>query len=65
MFKLADKIGTMLMEKLNIKAISLLFNYGESQIIKHVHLHLLPNFLKEENNKTTGEEIYNILKDEN
>lgn len=65
MFKLADKIGTMLMEKLNIKAISLLFNYGESQIIKHVHLHLLPNFLKEENNKTTEEEIYNILKDEN
>ena len=50
------------MEKLNKKGISILFNYGKSQVIKHVHLHLLPNFL-EENNEVTIDEMYQKLKD--
>lgn len=64
MFHLANKISTVLMEKLNKKGISLLFNYGESQVIKHVHLHLLPDFQKE-SEELPIEEIYAILKDEN
>jgi len=63
MFSLADKMSQFLMKKLHAKGISLLFNYGESQIIKHVHLHLLPDFFKNES-ATTIEEAYRILKDE-
>ncbi len=62
LFTLANKISKLLMEKLNKKGISLLFNYGKSQVIKHVHLHLLPNFL-EENNEVTIDEMYQKLKD--
>ena len=62
LFTLANKIIKLLMEKLNKKGISLLFNYGKSQVIKHVHLHLLPNFL-EENNEVTIDEMYQKLKD--
>ena len=47
MFLIAQKIQKILMKKLDKNGISLLFNYGDSQVIKHVHLHLLPNFLKE------------------
>ena len=32
------------MEKLNAKGITLLVNYGDSQKVKHYHLHLLPNY---------------------
>jgi len=64
MWKLAQNIGKKLMTKLNKKGLTLQINYGESQEIKHVHLHLLPNYQKETNQKDI-EEIYNILKDEN
>lgn len=62
MFKIANKISKILMEKLNKKGISLLFNYGESQIIKHTHLHLLPDFEKN-NEPQPVEKIYSLLKD--
>lgn len=61
MFDLASTIGDKLMSALKKTGITLLFNYGDSQEVKHVHLHLLPNFL-EKNEEMTLEEVYNILK---
>ncbi len=43
-FEVSKKIKDLLMKKLNANAITLLVNYGDSQIVKHFHLHLLPNF---------------------
>lgn len=40
----AKKYSNLIMEKLNSKALTLLVNYGESQKVKHYHLHLLPDF---------------------
>ena len=54
------EIKNLLMTKLNAKGITLLCNYGESQVIKHFHLHLIPNFGKKEEIKKV-EDIYSIL----
>lgn len=62
MFEIAQKLNQQLMTKLNKSACTLLFNYGDSQVIKHTHLHLLPNYLYEKGNKDI-EEIYRILKE--
>lgn len=43
-FKVAKKMTNTLMEKLNAKSVTLLINYGEDQMVKHYHLHLLPDF---------------------
>ena len=51
-----------LMNKLNKDSSTFLFNYGEDQKIKHIHLHILPEFIKNEEIKRSSEEIYNILK---
>ena len=50
-----------IMTKLNKTSLTFLINYGDAQAIKHLHLHLLPNYGKKEHNYTK-EEIYNILK---
>ena len=41
---IAKKYAISNMEKLNAKGITLLVNYGDSQKVKHYHLHLLPNY---------------------
>ena len=41
---IAKKYAISNMEKLNSKGITLLVNYGDSQKVKHYHLHLLPNY---------------------
>lgn len=43
-FNVAKKMTNTLMEKLNAKSVTLLINYGEDQMVKHYHLHLLPDF---------------------
>ena len=50
MFLLASKISDEIMQKLNKKGISLQFNYGDTQVVKHVHLHLIPNYELEKDN---------------
>lgn len=60
LMKVAELVSKKLMKKLNKKGISLTFNYGSLQEIKHVHLHLLPE-TKDDSQKTI-EEIYNIIK---
>ena len=49
-----------LMNKLAKSSLTFLINYGDAQVIKHLHLHLLPNYGKNEHNYSK-EEVYNIL----
>ena len=41
---IAKKYTSYLMEKLDAKELSVHINYGNSQKIKHYHMHLLPNY---------------------
>ena len=58
MNKVRKELTKMLMEKLNVKALSISFNYGDSQVVKHFHMHLLPNLLISAGAKNTVDEIY-------
>lgn len=62
MISVGKNIAGKLMKKLDKKGITFLINYGDSQAIKHIHLHLLPNFDKEEHN-LSNEEVFSILKE--
>ena len=57
----AKKMKDLIYEKLdNIEGLVLLNNYGKFQIVKHYHLHILPNGL----NSSKGlsiDEVYNKL----
>ena len=63
MFEIAHTLSIKIMNKLHSKGVSLNFNYGSLQEIKHVHLHIYSE--KENKDKKTVEEIYSILKDDN
>lgn len=43
-FNIAKEMGKKLINKLNVKSVTLLINYGDDQKVKHYHLHLLPDF---------------------
>lgn len=62
-FDKAREITTKLMKKLGKDAITFVINYGEAQVIKHFHLHLIPNYIKKEH-KLSKEEVYKILTEE-
>ncbi len=62
MFDAARKETKNLMFKLDKSALTMLFNYGDAQAIKHIHLHLLPDFMHKTHN-LDKEELYNLLKD--
>ncbi len=63
MFSVARLMTDKLMTKLDASAITLGINYGDSQMVKHLHLHLLPNFEVKEASMDI-EEVYNILKED-
>lgn len=42
--KTADKIGSKITDKLKSTGLTFLVNYGDSQKVKHFHLHLLPDY---------------------
>ena len=63
MFDVARDMTDKLMSKLDAKAITLGINYGDSQVVKHLHLHLLPNFEIKEVSMSV-EEVYDILKED-
>ena len=44
MFRVAKMIGKKLEEKLNCKALTYLINYGDDQQVKHLHLHVIPDY---------------------
>ncbi len=54
--KYSKIIGDMLLEKLDKNALTILTNYKDAQVIKHYHMHLIPNF--KDTPKYTAEEIY-------
>ena len=61
-WNVAQKLTPTLMNKMNATALSLRVNYGDSQEIKHFHMHLLPNYMYKKP-KLKQEESYEILKD--
>ena len=61
MYKWAKEITGFLMKTLDVKACTMSMNYGDSQVVKHVHLHILPNFLIETKPKKTVEEVFEEL----
>ena len=61
MFLLAKNVGDDIMTKLNKKGITLQINYGDTQEIKHVHLHLIPNYELEPDHMEI-DDVYEKLK---
>ena len=62
-YKVSREISKKLMTKLNATALTLGVNYGDSQVVKHFHMHLLPNYEV----STAGnsvDENYSILKED-
>lgn len=59
--EVAKNISQTVMKKLNSNALSLCVNYGDSQEIKHFHLHLLPNYGVKEK-ALSVDEVYEIIK---
>ena len=58
--EISKKYTNLIMEKLNAKELSVHINYGNSQKIKHYHMHLLPNYgLRSTQNP---KEVYEVLK---
>ena len=62
MFKIAKDLTPKLMNKLNTKSLTYLINYGDDQQVKHLHLHLIPNYLEKNKNIKDVDTIYQILK---
>lgn len=63
LFLVAQQIGPKLMKAMKANSLTLLMNYGDDQKVKHVHLHLLPNFGSECAKRATRstEENYNLI----
>lgn len=57
---IAKKYTNHIMERLNAKELSVHINYGNSQKIKHYHMHLLPNYGLRATKD--AKEIYEVLK---
>lgn len=62
-YEVAREVSKKLMSKLNATALTLGVNYGDSQVVKHFHMHLLPNYEVSSAGKNV-EEVYNILKED-
>ena len=62
MYSVARGLSKDIMGKLDKNSCTFLFNYGEDQAIKHIHLHILPNYLKREKITKSNDEVYDILK---
>ncbi len=59
-YNIAQKLANEIMSKLNSRGITLTVNYGDSQIVKHFHLHLLPDYQLKDKEKDI-EEVYKLL----
>lgn len=60
-YSVASEITDMLMDKLGAKGLTLGVNYGETQVVKHFHMHLLPDYTIKEKSRSV-DEVYEILK---
>ena len=61
MYKVAEKLTPVLMKATDEDGMTFSINYGSKQEIKHLHLHLLPNFSKPA--EKTIEEVFNNIKE--
>ena len=59
--KVAKMLSEKLMTTLNSSGLALIANYGDRQVIKHFHLHLLPDYQKKKASKNP-QEIFELLK---
>lgn len=57
----AEVLTDKLMDKMNAGGIALCVNYGDRQVIKHFHLHLLPDFEKKKASMDL-DKVYKLLK---
>ncbi len=62
MKEVAEKLSKEIMEKQKNTGMTFSMNYLESQVIKHVHLHLLPDYHKNQKPQNTPDEIFAKLK---
>ena len=62
-YKYAKIYTDILLEKLNKKALTLAINYGDAQVIKHFHLHLLPDYKSKA--VMDRKKVYEIITGEN
>lgn len=60
--EVAKKMVPQLMEKLEAKAMTFVVNYGDSQAVKHFHLHLIPDYLVKQKSEKSLDEVYEIIK---
>lgn len=58
--KVSEQLTDQLMEKLQATGIAHCVNYGDRQVIKHFHLHLLPDFEKKKASMDL-DEVYKLL----
>lgn len=61
MYRVGKEMSKKLMDNLGKNSLTYLINYGEAQAIKHIHLHLLPDYGKKVN-KMSKEEVFAKLK---
>ncbi len=59
-YKVAKELTNLLMSKLGSKGLTMGVNYGESQVVKHFHMHLLPDYTIKEKSREV-DEVYEII----
>ncbi|MBE6155409.1 MAG: HIT domain-containing protein [Firmicutes bacterium] len=62
MYQIAEQMTYKVMKATGEKGVTLSINYGDKQEIKHVHLHILPNFQTKASKSI--EEVYKLLMEE-
>ena len=60
----AKKLIDRFIKKLDAKGVTCGINYGESQAVKHFHMHILPNYLLGEEEIVDTDIIYDKIKED-
>ena len=58
--KTAKNLSSEICKKLDANGVTFAWNYGDAQVIKHFHFHIIPRYGN--NTKLTIEDVYNKLK---
>ena len=62
-YDIAHKMCDKLIKKLDSKGLTFCVNYGDSQVVKHFHLHLLPDY-NIKNKSLSIDEVYKIISED-
>ena len=60
----AKKLVTRFMKKLNARGVTCGVNYGDSQEVKHYHMHILPNYFLDKEDIVDTDIIYDKIKED-